>query len=247
MICPNPRCGYSNSDGMEFCDQCGTPLNTLSAGKERMGGGICSSPGPGELMTAHGLPDIFAPPTTADQKSGKRRTEAEAFAASRPRQHPTEHETPDVFDPPTTAGQKSEKRKTVYDLDQGPASDASTSELGARSAGRRIVGWLITFDGDPDGTSHTLREGRTFIGHDPDSDIVVSDPKVSAKHATIILRAGTQIITDDASMNGTYVNDLDIKAHTSKDLKGGDVIRVGDTRFVCHLLDREIVTTLWKR
>jgi ABC transport system ATP-binding/permease protein len=44
------------------------------------------------------------------------------------------------------------------------------------------------------------------IGRDPQADIVVADPRVSWQHAIVEEQAGSWLLHDAASMNGTFVN-----------------------------------------
>ena len=58
-----------------------------------------------------------------------------------------------------------------------------------------------------DGSDRLLSAGASYrIGRDPASDIVVSDPRVSWKHATIEQRDGGWLLQDTGSSNGTFVD-----------------------------------------
>jgi hypothetical protein len=227
MICPNTSCNRPNAEGLEHCDYCGTPLHTPAA--------------------------------------GKRKTEAEMAPPARAAKRVTEYEGPDLnavqdpFAPFPAAGaapaaaRPSGKRVTQYDGGPSgrdpfaPAAPVAREPATAanRYAGRRIVGWLITFDGNPDGTSHVLHEGRNLIGRDAERcDIVIDDELVSSLHALIVLRGGKQSITDQQSQNGTFLNEEDVLAPT--DLNDGDVVRLGRTRLLCRLVDREKIAAIWK-
>jgi TIR domain/FHA domain len=55
------------------------------------------------------------------------------------------------------------------------------------------------------GTSHELRAGSSYrVGRDPQSDIVISDPRVSWVHAVLGAERGTWFIEDLGSMNGIF-------------------------------------------
>ena len=73
------------------------------------------------------------------------------------------------------------------------------------------------------------------IGRDPQSDIFIDDGVVSAEHAVIEMKEGTEsqklpefYIKDLGSTNKTYVNGEEI---TSKKLEHNDIIRVGWNNF----------------
>jgi len=56
------------------------------------------------------------------------------------------------------------------------------------------------------GTDRTLRAGPGYrVGRDPQSDIVVDDPRVSWQHATLRLEGGHWLLEDAGSKNGTFV------------------------------------------
>jgi ABC-type multidrug transport system ATPase subunit len=57
-----------------------------------------------------------------------------------------------------------------------------------------------------EGADRTLQPGGTYtIGRDPQSDIVVTDDRVSWQHAKITVDDGTWVLTDSGSTNGTYL------------------------------------------
>ena len=92
--------------------------------------------------------------------------------------------------------------------------------------GRRVVGWMISFDRNADGAVFTLREGRNVLGRDADEcDVAVNDDEmVSSRHAVVAIRAGKARISDDRSQNGTFLNEEDVFEWT--ELKDGDTVTV---------------------
>ena len=240
MNCPS--CNRPNKEGLVNCDYCGTPLNAPAHQKRKT--------------------EVEAVPYAAP----KRVTEMESLSGGRVGAAAGD----DPFDPfhvpsPSqnkpqlgSAGEPVKKRVTVYDPGEvaadpfrstpaDRAASVSGGPGGAASAsqGRRIVGWLVTFDGNPDGVCYVLREGRTVIGRAPDNDIVTSsDELVSGTHAFLIWRAGRARIADANTQNGTYLNDEDVLGQV--EVKDNDVIRVGRTRLLVRLLDHDKVAALWK-
>ena len=73
-----------------------------------------------------------------------------------------------------------------------------------------------------------LRVGKNVIGTAADCDIVLSDKKLSRKHATIRYEGGEFQIADLDSSNGTHVNDEKVQKH---DLIDNDIIKLGDIEF----------------
>jgi predicted component of type VI protein secretion system len=75
------------------------------------------------------------------------------------------------------------------------------------------------------GKEHPLQPGTT-IGREG-CDIVLADPEVSRRHATIRVEASGPAIEDHGSTNGTYVNDQRIEG--LRPLREGDTVRFGNT------------------
>ncbi len=71
--------------------------------------------------------------------------------------------------------------------------------------------------------------GEEFvIGRDERSALVLSDPTVSGRHASLaVLPDGSAVVTDLGSRNGTFVNGRQI--YEPVHLRGGERLRLGDT------------------
>ena len=67
------------------------------------------------------------------------------------------------------------------------------------------------------------------IGRDPDSDVVVTDSRVSAKHAQIRPRQGSVIVVDAGSTNGVFLNDIHNRIEGETALKPGDLVMLSAT------------------
>lgn len=66
------------------------------------------------------------------------------------------------------------------------------------------------------------------IGRGADCDLAVTDSAISRKHARIELRAGSYMISDLGSTNGTFVNDERVDKRL---LANGDFLRIGSHIF----------------
>jgi pSer/pThr/pTyr-binding forkhead associated (FHA) protein len=77
------------------------------------------------------------------------------------------------------------------------------------------------------GCAHALADG-TKIGRDPRADLAVLHASVSSEHATLKFQDGVWHILDNASRNGTEVNN---QRATDSVLANGAQIRLGDVRF----------------
>jgi pSer/pThr/pTyr-binding forkhead associated (FHA) protein len=76
---------------------------------------------------------------------------------------------------------------------------------------------------------HRFAAARIAVGSDTDSDFVITHPTVSRRHAILREDAGSYLIEDLASSNGTFVNGRRIKQPVR--IKPGDEIGFGATRF----------------
>ncbi len=91
-----------------------------------------------------------------------------------------------------------------------------------------VCGWLVALNGQHKGEDFRLRTGKNVIGTAADCDVVLSDKKLSRKHATIRFEGGEFQIADLDSSNGTSVNDEKVQKH---DLIDNDIIKLGDIEF----------------
>jgi pSer/pThr/pTyr-binding forkhead associated (FHA) protein len=86
-----------------------------------------------------------------------------------------------------------------------------------------------------DGTTQVVT-GVMSIGRDPRNAIVLADPAVSRIHCRIEGRAGTVLLSDLNSTNGTWVNGRRID---HEELANGDRVAIGRTEFVFRTFGRE--------
>ena len=104
------------------------------------------------------------------------------------------------------------------------------------SRSRKLIGWLVTFDINPNGKDFKLFEGKTTIGKSDKNDIVILDPSVSSAHATILYRPLDKklFIQDNLSTNGTFVNNnlIDDK----QVLSDNDIITIGKINLKVKLI-----------
>jgi type III secretion system (T3SS) inner membrane Yop/YscD-like protein len=99
---------------------------------------------------------------------------------------------------------------------------------GSSDKSREVCGWLVALNGQHKGEDFRLRVGKNVIGTAADCDVVLSDKKLSRKHATIRFEGGEFQIADLDSSNGCFVNDEKIQKH---DLIDNDIIKLGDIEF----------------
>jgi ABC transport system ATP-binding/permease protein len=115
------------------------------------------------------------------------------------------------------------------------------SVLSVQALGRTALGphrlQLRIESGEARGRLAEVTGAEFTIGRDPGCDLVLSDPTVSARHASIaVLAPGTGVLTDLDSRNGTFVNGRQIDEPAL--LSGGERVRLGDT--VAFVVQRRV-------
>jgi DNA-binding SARP family transcriptional activator len=94
---------------------------------------------------------------------------------------------------------------------------------------RGVRGATLTL---PNGVALELGSRTWVVGRHPDCDVVLSDPKVSRRHAELRPVVGGYDLVDLGSSNGTRVGTDDI---TKRRLEDGDQVEVGTTQLRVHL------------
>ena len=98
--------------------------------------------------------------------------------------------------------------------------------------GRKLVGFLVTYNRTPMGKAYNIYEGRNYVGRDASCEISVpDDTQMSGKHMLIRYLSGNNKFSfrDEMSSNGTYVNKVLLD---EGELQSYDIIRVGSTLFI---------------
>ena len=103
-------------------------------------------------------------------------------------------------------------------------------------AGKRLIGWLVSYADDSKGNAYELRVGRALISKEGESDerlMVVKDPSIAAPHAALSGNASHEIyIQDIFTQSGTYVkkgaSPLEQKIEGPTKLEHGDWLRFGE-------------------
>jgi hypothetical protein len=108
-------------------------------------------------------------------------------------------------------------------LVEGPMTGAAA---GGSSAAQRAAGELVIIEKGKPGKAFPLTKDRVIIGRLGDSDIVLSDPGVSRRHAEVRREDDEFVMVDLGSTNGTMVNEATVGERT---LEEGDRITVGKT------------------
>src|SRR3954467_1388848 len=105
---------------------------------------------------------------------------------------------------------------------------------------------LVQIHGPDLGRAVFLDEPLTTFGRGMDCDVVLELDNVSRRHCTIISRADGIVVRDDASTNGTFVNDE--RVHAERVLRTGDLLRLGSVVFTLYRLTiTDALTGLFNR
>lgn len=110
--------------------------------------------------------------------------------------------------------------------------DLLSSGQGEVDLGGVDVPTLVVTRGPDEGTRYPLVERETRVGRHPDAHIFLDDVTVSRRHALLTLVDDAVLLTDQASLNGTYVGGERVD---SRVLAHGDDVQVGRFRFVLLL------------
>jgi pSer/pThr/pTyr-binding forkhead associated (FHA) protein len=79
---------------------------------------------------------------------------------------------------------------------------------------------LVMRTGPNTGAVFELNKSEIYVGREVNNDVVVNEAEVSRKHARLVMQAGSYVLEDLGSTNGTYVN--------GQRLMGPHVLRPGE-------------------
>ncbi len=112
----------------------------------------------------------------------------------------------------------------------------STEEAAALAALPAKSALLIVHRGPGSGSRYLLDQDLTVAGRHPDADIFLDDVTVSRRHAKIEREGSVFFVSDQGSMNGTYV---DSKRVDRQRLINGMEIMIGKFRLTFYSSDKD--------
>jgi DNA-binding winged helix-turn-helix (wHTH) protein len=118
----------------------------------------------------------------------------------------------------------------------GYAFSGAATDLASAAAGASRTGCAIQWGSQ----LVPLAPGENIIGRSPDALISVASPKVSRRHARILVTGERATLEDLGSRNGTYVGDQRIIAGV--DLKQGDRIGIGPAMLIFYACSADAAT-----
>jgi len=220
MNCPS--CGKANKPAAKFCKFCGSPI---SANYKSCANGhnfdatlaecpYCPKPIAKNVVqnnittakTVLDKPDVEPEKTTLDTKTVK----------------PVS---------PKITRSKVEKDK-ITETNKPPITMTSGEKPDKKI--KKLIGWLVSFDLNAEGTDFKLYNGKLKIGRDQSNEIVLDDPDVSDEHVLILCGDNQILLQDELSANGTFVNGNKIDSRVK--LKDNDEIKVGKTSFKIKII-----------
>src|SRR5437763_718273 len=95
---------------------------------------------------------------------------------------------------------------------------------------------MLRVTGGPEkGKLFTLEEGKTLVlGQAEGTPGCLRDPRLGPAHCRLEYAAGKIVLTDGGGAGGTQVNG---EAVTRRELRTGDVLKLGDTKILFSLVD----------
>lgn len=104
-----------------------------------------------------------------------------------------------------------------------------------------LAGFLVSYDANPLGQSWSIVQGPNHLGRagaGADTDIEVPHATVSSRHAVILAsaRPGRLLLIDQASTNGTFVNETPLQPDQQWPLRDNDVVRFGLFKVIVKII-----------
>ena len=220
MNCPS--CGKANKPAAKFCKFCGSPISANYK----------------TCVNGHNYDATLAVCPYCPKPAAKNAAQENITSAK------TVLDTPEIEPEKTTLDAKTAKPEAPAKIENKveqdkiiKASKPPITMTGGEKPGEKIkklAGWLVTFDLNPEGTDFKLYEGKLKIGRDQSSEIVLDDPEVSDEHVLILCGDNKILLQDELSANGTFVNGNKIDSRI--ELKDNDEIKVGKTSFKIKII-----------
>jgi len=111
-------------------------------------------------------------------------------------------------------------------------------EPGRGDGQRKIVAVLVSYTWKPEGECFPVREGRNWIGRNPDAEVSLAyDPTLSAINTSIVCRDGKFMITDKDSMGGTDLDGKTVWPEQVLPLSNYSRIRTGSTTWTFIVIE----------
>jgi hypothetical protein len=261
-----PQCGAAARPTDKFCNACGTPIARASSPPRPMQGPapnqpFAAAPGyapagtgraPARCQMGHEIAPgaNFCPQghmiALEPMQSGGDPYAGAGFAP------PPGGSYGAVAPPPPIPGFGTPAAPPVYGPPPGQGAFAAAAMAPTYGVGepprepvppKALCGFLVAYGTNPSGDFWPLTGGRLTIGRFGSSermDIALQDPTISSRHAAMLVDpiAGTIVVEDTGSTNGTFVNDEHIGFNGRRDLRDGDRVRFGAYTTIVKVIAR---------
>jgi pSer/pThr/pTyr-binding forkhead associated (FHA) protein len=102
---------------------------------------------------------------------------------------------------------------------------------------------LVSYQSNTNGDFWPLSGGRMAVGRagsGENIDVPLADPTISSRHAVIVVdgAAGTIMVEDTGSTNGTFVNEEHLGFNGRRELRDGDKVRFGGFTTIVKVIGR---------
>ena len=118
--------------------------------------------------------------------------------------------------------------RTVHGYGYAFAADIVDERIPTGEASPRQTCWIVMGR-----RSFPLPEGEHIVGREPNASIWLDSPRVSRRHARLVVRGERAVVEDLASKNGTFVQGVRIRGPVTVD--PGDRIQVGPFALTFHV------------
>lgn len=217
-----PECGKETPSNKSHCQECGAKLKTefrTCANGHQYSGDYCPyCPAEDRLS---GIP------TVVEERPAPLSEDRTVIEKSGP--------SVSAYQSPSSSPSLGDRTEIVTPSKQPLPGQPMLAPLGSEKvnpAGRKIVGFLVSYDIDPLGMVYNLYEGRNLIGRIHPASVLIPNSSVSDKHALILYRDEKFYLADELSTNGTFVNGEMIEEKVK--LADRDEVKFGEikTRFI---------------
>jgi hypothetical protein len=243
-----PRCGTANAPTHRACIACGTKLQSGHTPDAFGNAPLPPPPGAGGSAGVSGVPGV--PPDAGASPIGPppgAPAGAPPLAAPPPGAPPPLGPPPGAQVPPETApappappGVPAAPAPAVRQPEPFTAGTIASAQ--PASARGRLVGFLVTYDLNPDGLYYPVYEGHSLVGRKdaaPGLDVGIEHPTVSSNHAAFHLDSNKHMaqVEDLQSANGTLLNNTAIAGQGRREVRDGDRLRFGGVNVVLKLVE----------
>lgn len=221
-------CKKENADGVKFCKYCGAPLV----------GNIVRCPNGHNYDSSYSKCPFC--PDTDNEKTVMDSIGLNNFNNFSNRSFDTDKTIIDKSIPVLTPNVQNNQpafnsdKTVIFKPDSVQSSSQPKSFVNTPQVGRKLIGWLVTFDINPNGLDYRIYEGRTRLGKRNTNDIIINQPGISDEHAIMLYRDGKLYIQDNLSTNGTFINGEMIEDKVI--LKNDDFIKLGNITFKLKII-----------